>query len=604
MYAFSGFQATNLMMGSFHDVVDFFPLLLIGLEIYASEGKKGYLAAAVCLNALTNYYFFIGEVIFLVLYFLIKFVWEDRNYLKKIGGCIWEGIVGVLMAAILFVPSILFVLGNPRSSQRISILQNLIPDGETVLKLWRAFLFPGEAMQNWTCIQQYDWSSCSAWLPMVGISLVICYLWKNRKQKDWLKRVIILFGVCMIVPCFNAVFTLMTDVYYRWYYMPLLLFALASVKVMEKVSDYFIGRVTIILTGIMLLSAAAFVWWHAYRSRIILDGSAFAVYTVIGILGIVITGIIACVVRDENRRNQLFAISVSCFAIVSTILCIVRYQECRGYTTEDYLNKKNGIVKLLDQIDMDTTPYSIQSTDNLIGAYSDIPLFGSAYNNVQGSIFEMWEGLGKERRVVCPEVPDGYENLTGAKYVMNSVEMEGYLLVGSTQSGEKNYYLYETDTRPIGVTYEYYILQDEFENVPVENRVEILQQAIVVKKDDAEKVSSYMKRYEPGSISTQMPIENYQKDVSSFSCKITADQEKMCFFAVPYARGWKAYVNGKLTEIMDTNGFMAVEIAEGINEIEFRYFNKDFLIGTVLSVCGWILFVGMIYKKRQTSCSG
>ena len=598
LYSFSGFQAANLMMASFHDVVAFFPLLLVGLEICVTEKKKGFLAASVCINALTNFYFFVGEVIFVILYFIIRFVFDDWRYIKKAGKCILEGIVGVFMSAALFFPAILFVLENPRGSSKISLIHNIFPDGMRILKLWRAFLFPGEAMQNQTCVQLYDWSSCSAWLPLVGISLVIAYILNHQIKKDWLKRFIIFISVWMLVPALSSVFTLMTDIYYRWYYMPLLIFALASIRVIEKISEYSIRKITILMSCIMSLSVVAFLVWDKYKFPIIFNMSAFLWLSLIGIIGIVFTGIIAKCVKDD-RREKIYFVSIACFAIASTVFTIGRYQECRGYTVKEYQDKTIGIKTLASFIDMDQTPYSIQSIDSQIAAYMDIPFWGSSYNSVQGSIFEMWRGLGEERRVVCPEIPDGYENLTGAKYVMNSVEMEGYTLVGSTQSGEKTYYLYETDTRPIGVAYEYYILQDEFEDSPVENRVEILQQAIVVKKDDAEKVGSYMKRYEPGSISTQTPIENYHKDASSFRCKITADQEKMCFFAVPYARGWKAYVNGKRAKIYDTNGFMAVEIAEGINEIEFRYFNNDFLIGAILSVCGWIVFAVMILKDRK-----
>ena len=39
LYAFSGFQATNLVFNSYHDVVAFFPLLLIGIEKITVENK-------------------------------------------------------------------------------------------------------------------------------------------------------------------------------------------------------------------------------------------------------------------------------------------------------------------------------------------------------------------------------------------------------------------------------------------------------------------------------------------------------------------------------------------------------------------------------------
>lgn len=39
LYAFSGFQTTNLMFFHFHDVVAFFPLMLLGLELVIKDKK-------------------------------------------------------------------------------------------------------------------------------------------------------------------------------------------------------------------------------------------------------------------------------------------------------------------------------------------------------------------------------------------------------------------------------------------------------------------------------------------------------------------------------------------------------------------------------------
>ena len=80
LYAFSGFQCVNLIFHHFHDAVAFFPLMLIGYEKLVREGKKGWLALGVCVNAFVNYYFFIQEVIFLILYFLCR---EGLNIWKK-----------------------------------------------------------------------------------------------------------------------------------------------------------------------------------------------------------------------------------------------------------------------------------------------------------------------------------------------------------------------------------------------------------------------------------------------------------------------------------------------------------------------------------------
>ena len=46
-YAFSGFQAGNLVFYHFHDAVAFFPLFLLGVDMAVQEGKWGIMAGAV-----------------------------------------------------------------------------------------------------------------------------------------------------------------------------------------------------------------------------------------------------------------------------------------------------------------------------------------------------------------------------------------------------------------------------------------------------------------------------------------------------------------------------------------------------------------------------
>ena len=42
-------------------------------------------------------------------------------------------------------------------------------------------------MNSQSCIKEYDWTSWSAYLPMIGLSLVLCYIIKN--WKNWLGRI-------------------------------------------------------------------------------------------------------------------------------------------------------------------------------------------------------------------------------------------------------------------------------------------------------------------------------------------------------------------------------------------------------------------------------
>lgn len=72
--AFSGYQTTNLEFFHFHDVVAIFPLLLWGLEMSMKDRKyRPAFVLTIFINCLLNYFFFVGEVVFLVIYYLIRY---------------------------------------------------------------------------------------------------------------------------------------------------------------------------------------------------------------------------------------------------------------------------------------------------------------------------------------------------------------------------------------------------------------------------------------------------------------------------------------------------------------------------------------------------
>ena len=71
-YAFSGFATYNIFFNHFHEAMVFFPLLLIGVEELVQNRRRGVFALAVAVNCIVNYWFFIGEVVFVVLYVFLR----------------------------------------------------------------------------------------------------------------------------------------------------------------------------------------------------------------------------------------------------------------------------------------------------------------------------------------------------------------------------------------------------------------------------------------------------------------------------------------------------------------------------------------------------
>ena len=68
LYAFSGFSVYNIFFFHFHEAMIFLPLLLAALDEYHASNRKGIVALAVFACAVVNYYFFVGQVIFAVIW--------------------------------------------------------------------------------------------------------------------------------------------------------------------------------------------------------------------------------------------------------------------------------------------------------------------------------------------------------------------------------------------------------------------------------------------------------------------------------------------------------------------------------------------------------
>ena len=72
MYAFSGYQMASLVFNAFHDITALFPFLLLAFDLLVKEDRRVFFAVMVGLVALTNYFFFVGIVVFVIIYYFVK----------------------------------------------------------------------------------------------------------------------------------------------------------------------------------------------------------------------------------------------------------------------------------------------------------------------------------------------------------------------------------------------------------------------------------------------------------------------------------------------------------------------------------------------------
>ena len=116
LYAFSGFSIYNIFFNHFHEAIIFFPLMLAALDEYMENRRRGLFALTVFACCFVNYYFFVGQVTFTLIYFFLRLLCRSwRISLRDFLLLALEAVLGVGMACVLLIPSVLTVTQNYRT---------------------------------------------------------------------------------------------------------------------------------------------------------------------------------------------------------------------------------------------------------------------------------------------------------------------------------------------------------------------------------------------------------------------------------------------------------------------------------------------------------
>ena len=259
LYAFSG-AAVYSMVFHFIDSMALFPLMLASLDDYVYDGKKGRFALAAALCAVTNYYLFMAEAVFCLIYWIVRmaagsFKLDARRSLYLI----FEAVIGTGISMAILLPTVYHVAGNSRMSGASFNGYNMFAydTGLAYLTTLVSFFMPPEPAYNDIYVPDYShaWSSIVGYLPLFGMAGVFAVIF-NKHRNKWLR---VFYGVCvlfMFVPVLNSSFQLFADAKYtRWFFMLLLIMSLGSVMALEDPSTRWKKAIVtdLVITALMIL---------------------------------------------------------------------------------------------------------------------------------------------------------------------------------------------------------------------------------------------------------------------------------------------------------------------------------------------------------------
>lgn len=636
LYGLSGFTVYNVFFNHFVDVVALFPYLLWSLDEAVYNRRRGPFAVMVALNLLNNYFFFVGQVLFLIIYFACRLINKDwKLTLPLFGHLALESVLGVGMGCILAVPAFISLLDNPRSID-LSSGWGFLTYGrvQQYLAILLSWIMPPDCPYMpgiWT-EGVIKWTSMTAYLPLVSVTGVAAY-WQTRRQ-DGFKKILGTCAVFALVPILNSAFYALNQSYYaRWYYMPVLVMCLCTVRALADETVEFDGVIR--GAGCVMLATVAFAvvpvrktveGQESWSFGVLNNAGVYIAALTFGLLGL----LVFAWVNEEWRGKSVYAArltaAVLAFSCMFGVCHIAIGKFGQWYTDENLVQEDTSASALQD--DLPAGPFRVDTYechDNMAmwAGQCGIRYFGST---VAPSILHFYPEVGVTRDVSSK--PDvglyALRGLLSVKYTIvpedKAAEFEadadaGWVLYKNAEG----FAIYENQNFvPFGFTYDYYVTEEQFDRTAKNLRSNLLMRAVMLTDEQIGQYGHLLQPL-PAEQLNGLNYESYTADTAArretacssfvmtntgFTAAITLPQQELVVFAVPHDPGFTATVNGEQTEILKVdNGLMAIACPAGENAIVFEYSAMGIRPARLIAAVCAVVFVAYLgyfgYKSKK-----
>ena len=629
LYAFSGFSVYNIFFNHFHEAIIFFPLLLAALDEYMYARRRGIFCLAVAACCFVNYYFFVGQVVFCLLYFLVRLLcgsWKIN--LRDFGILFVESVLGVLLTSGLLLPTILTVIQNPRVDNPSNGWGALLYGwNQRYVHILECFFFPPDipARPNFAPESEAKWASLGAWLPLFSMTGVIGFL--QLRKKHWLKKFLFLLFIMAMVPFLNSAFQLFNSSYYaRWFYMLTLMMSLATMVSMQSAKTDWKRAVKWTLSFTLAIALPIGLMPNVTKT----DGvetttiglekypTRFWSYVAVALLSLLLlTAILKFYRRDKKKLLRYTTAGVSFITVIYAAFFIAlgktQSEDPRKNMIPHSING-GGNINLPDLENCRSDFYKCMDNQ---GMFWQIPNIQAFHSIVPGSIMEFYPSVDVTRDVGSRPTTDPYglRGLTSCRWLFDytgdsdtfgddgkyvNPKMPGWRYY-DTQNGfdiwENEYYI------PMGFSYDHYVTEEQYEETPKSERNLLLLKALVLSDEQIDNYKGILtplrgtpnytqeEYFEDCLARKKTSCSEFSHDNTGFSAVFTADKPRLVFFSVPYEDGWTATVNGQAVSLEKVSvGFMAVRVPAGTSEIRFEYKTPGLFPGILISAASILLF--------------
>ena len=656
LYAFSGFNACNIVFNHFTDSVAFFPLYLLFFErlmsykAFDEEGKIVPSGRALIRFALmssfmsiVNYYFFFGQVLFFVIYFCIRYIKGSEvkvvliRLLRAFGG----GLLGVLIAGLFLMQAFSGLKGNTRLDNFITGYNMLVYPSEKLIWdiikslamlpdiIGKGTLFYTSTVKN---------ASLAAYIPMFGITGIVAFFLIYQK-KNWEKTLMWVFLVIAMIPVFNSAFSLFNTSYYaRWFYMPVLFMCLMTSQSLQNGTPLQLRKGAIAAVCFFLLFVLIYFLPSTNDDGKVVffnmsDNNSIFVRDMIWTAVLLLLLLITVFIIMNKKWREFYLI------LVTIVACVIStYVPVRNGSSiiSDRGKQKWQEQMLLNKVEVDLNDFSRGEVDSTSTNYDmvwGIPSIHCFLSTVPSEIFDFLHGAAGITRTVETNIPVercGVRALVSGRYYFENAEISKNR-VFYNQEGTDGYEYLDTQNGfdifenlnfiPMGYTFDRYITESEWETLDAQEHDYDLVRVLILPDDVASLIEdetsmtamtaselkedpfSYLWFTQACSERAVTSCTRFDTDTHGFSATTAPIKgNNLVFFSVPCTEGFSCSVDGKETPIYKADyGLMAIPVSEGVHEIEVTYTPEGRATGMVMSVLGILLLGGYFFwvKKHQ-----
>ncbi len=658
LFAFSGFNACNIVFNHFTDSVAFFPLFLhffdrlmdestVDEEGYVAFHRKNFIVFSLMTSfmAIVNYYFFFGQVLFLLIYYILKYGLGNKlkDNLILFNRALISGLIGVLIAGFFLVPALVGVSGNTRLDNFITGYDMLVyPSEKLIWDIFKSMAMLPDIIGKGTLFytSTVKNASLAAYIPMFGLSGVVAFMLFEDKKKSWQKSLMIVCLVFALIPVLNASFSFFNSSYYaRWFYMPILIMCQMTAATLERgrTKEFKKGTVFAVLFFLLFVliyflpstddSGKTVFFKMADNNTIFLRD---VIGTAVLCLFLVAT---AFFISKKYHVITLFLVLISC--IVATYIPVKN-----GSSIISDRGKEKWQEQMLENsVRVDQNDFcrgEVDSTSTNYDMVWGIPSIHCFLSTVPSQIFTFLEGAGDIKRTVETNIPverAGLRAIVSARYYFENAEIsknrtyyngegtDGYKYL-DTQNG---FDIFENlNFIPMGFTYDYYITESEWSDIEPKERDYDLARLLILPDDVAMEVEksvamheitaedlfeeelSYLKFTQECEKRKETSCVSFVTDTLGFTARTARlKDDTLVFFSVPNRKGFKCKVDGKSVPIYTADyGLMAIPVSRGEHAIRVDYRPEGLFVGVLMSGCGLLLlafYSGMlkIIKKND-----